>query len=366
VIVESPSGRHTLEVSEQARIDDLVPGLLEVCEAGSDPAGWSLAPMGEPALRWDRTIKECGLFPGAVLELVAPVALEQIESVPDPLSAAELARRLRAQFQRTRRLPDTARMGDAAYRRMLDDAIAAPRLGAGTVVAVMSAHAGAGTTTVAVLLATLLSGLRGDQVVAVDLCSQSGALSHWIAPESGPPGAKYRALLMATSAPEQVRAALVKLTPTLAVLPAPIDQLGEPADADWGRLIVHLRHLHNIVILDCGTGFQRPVNRAALVAADQVVLVGTSAHGDLEQLRPAIEAIQRQGRTVAVVANQAPQRLRARPATSGVQLVTLAYEPQPALRLKTRGFSWPEAPSSWQESVRELAAILIASGQAPS
>ncbi len=102
------------------------------------------------------------------------------------------------------------------------------------------------------------------------------------------------------------------------------------------------------------------------MAADQVVLVGTPAHGDLEQLRPAIEAIQRQGRTVAVVVNQAPQRLRARPATSGLQLVTLAYEPRPALRLKTRGFAWPEAPSSWQESVRELAAILIASGQAPS
>ena len=123
---------------------------------------------------------------------------------------------------------------------------------------------------------------------------------------------------------------------------------------------------HNVVILDCGAGFQRPVSRAALAAADQVVLVGRSAPGDLDRLGAAIESIRRRGRTVAVVANQAPYRSRAKPAASGVQLVTLAYEPQPAQRLKTRGFAWSEAPLSWHESVLELAAILIASGQPPS
>jgi MinD-like ATPase involved in chromosome partitioning or flagellar assembly len=368
VIVESPSGRHTVEVSEDAHIDDLVPSLVEVCEAGSDPEGWSLSPMGEPAFAGDRTIGECGLFPGAVLELVAPARPELPGAEADAFSAGELARRLKARFRRTPRTPDTSRMGAAAYRRMLEDAIAAPRLGASAVVAVMSDQAGAGTTTVTLLLATLLASLRSDEVAAIDACPQSGALSHWMAPESGISGETYRTLLLPTSTPVQVRAALVRLTPTLSILPAPTDQLGKPVveEMDWARLIQHLRHMHNVVILDCGAGFQRPVSRAALAAADQVVLVGRSAPGDLDRLGAAIESIRRRGRTVAVVANQAPYRSRAKPAASGVQLVTLAYEPQPARRLKTRGFSWSEAPLSWHESVLELAAILIASGQPPS
>jgi MinD-like ATPase involved in chromosome partitioning or flagellar assembly len=368
VTVESPSGRRTLEVALDARVDDLVPSLIEVCEAGSDPEGWVLSPMGEPPLAGDRTIGECGLFPGAVLELIAPARPEHSDEGADAFSAGELARRLQARFQRTTRTPDTSRMGAAAYRRMLEDAIVAPRLGASMVVAVMSDHAGTGTTTVAVLLATLLASLRGDQVAAVDACPQSGALSHWMASESGPSGETYRSLLAPTSTPEQVRAALVRVTPRLSILPAPTDQFGNPAgeEMDWARLIQHLRHLHNIVILDCGAGFQRPVSRAALGAADQVVLVSRSAPGDIERLGAGIESIRRRGRTVAVVANQAPNRSRARPAPHGAQVVALAYEPEPARRLKTRGFSWSEAPLSWHESVLELAAILIASGQPAS
>jgi MinD-like ATPase involved in chromosome partitioning or flagellar assembly len=365
VIVESHSGRHTIEVYVDARVDDLVPSLVELCEPGSDPEGWVLSPMGEPALAGGRTVGESGLFPGAVLELVGPVGPAPADAGGDAVSAAELARRLKARFQRATRTPDTSRMGGPAYRRMLENAIAAPRLGASMIVAVMSDHAGAGTTTVAVLLSTLVASIRGDRVAVVDACPQSGALSHWMAPESGASTVTYRSLLTSTSTPEQVRAALVQLTPRLAILPAPTDQPARSAgeEADWARLIQHLRHLHNIVILDCGAGFQRPVSRAALGAADQVVLVGGSGPGDLEQLGAAIESIRRRGRTVAVVANQATGRARAKPAASGAHVVTLAYEAQPATRLKTRGFSWHEAPLSWHEAVLELAAILIASGQ---
>ena len=363
VMVESRSGRHTVDVPVDARVGDLVPSLVEVFETGSDPEGWVLSPMGEPALAGDRTIGECGLFPGAVLELTAPARPDHPGA--DAFSAAELARRLQARFQRPTRPPDTSRMGAAAYQRMLEDAIAAPRLGASSVVAVMSDHAGAGTTTLAVLLATLLTTLRNDQVAVIDACPQSGALSHWMAPESGASGERYRYLLTAAATPDQVRAALVKITPKLAILPAPTDQLGKPAagEEDWARLIQHLRHLHHIVVLDCGAGFQRPACRAALAAADQVVLVGGSAPGDLDRLSGPIL---HHGQTVVVVANQASRRSRAKQLASGVQLVTVAYEPQAAGRLKTRGFSWGEAPQSWQESVRELAAILIASGQTPS
>lgn len=369
VNVDSPSGRHCLELPEDARVADLVPSLVEVCEGGSDPDGWSLVPMGEGPLAGQRMLGECGLFPGAVLALVAPVQPANAEPGADFPSASKLARRLKARLRALarapQRTPDIDRMSDADYLRLLDDAIVAPRFGGSTVVAVMSADAGAGTTTVTALLATLLSALRSDHVAIVDACVQSGALSHWMAPETGLSGDTYRSLFERPPTPELIQAAMVNIGHGLAIFPAPSDQRSRPAadEVAWGRLIQHLRHLHNIVILDCGAGFQRPVSRAALAAADQVVLVGKSAPADLDRLRPAIESLRAGGRTVVLVANQAPVRARARRSAAGVQQLTLAHEPQPARRLKTRGFSWSDAPYSWQEPMRELAAVLI--GSAP-
>ncbi len=364
VSVDSPSGRHTLAVPEDARIEDLMPSLVEVCESSSDSRGWSLAPMGEAPFRGEQTLGQRGLFPGAVLVLAAP--LQPADADPEAYvpSASDLAQLLKARLQPSTHMPDIDRMSDADYLRFLEDAIVTPRSGASTVVAVMSAHAGRGTTTVTVLLATLLSTLRNDQVVAVDACPQSGALSHWITPESGLAADLYRSLFEPTLTPEQVRAALVKVGRGLALLPAPTDQRMEPAadEQAWVRLIQHLRHLSNFVILDCGAGFRRASTRAALGAADQVVLVSKSAPGEAAPGR-IIETIRAQGRSVALVANQASQRARATRSAAGVQQLSLAYEPQPAQRLKTRGFSWSDAPSSWQESMRELAAVLIGSSK---
>lgn len=364
VTVDSPSGRHRLELPDDARIEDLVSSLVEVCEGTFESAGWTLVPMGEGPLPGDRTLAECGLFAGAVLVLVAPAQPGNAELEAPVPSLPDLARRLKARLQPSRRMLDTNRMSDADYLRLLEGAIAAPPSGASTVVAVMSAHAGAGTTTLTVLLATLLSNLRPDQVVAVDACPQSGALSHWLAPESSLSGETYRSLFDPPPTPEQVRAALVKVGPALAILPASSDQSSKraPDEPAWGRLIQHLRHLHNIVILDCGAGFTRAASRAALSAADHVVLVTKSTPSDIDRLGPTVESIRSRGRTVAVVVNREPKRVRARQTAAGVQQLTLAYEPQPAARLKTRGFAWSDAPASWQESVRELAAVLVGSG----
>jgi MinD-like ATPase involved in chromosome partitioning or flagellar assembly len=375
VTVDSPSGRHALEVPEGARIDDLVPSLVEVCEGGaSDAEGWSLAPMGETPLTGDETLGGRGLFPGAVLVLTAPDHRGKSEPEPDAHPAADVARRLGAGLRSVgprRPAPGSAapppnidRISDADYLRLLESAITAPGSGASTVVAVMSAHPGAGTTTITALLATLLASLRNDQVGAVDACPQSGALSHWMAPESGFSSGPYRSLFEPAPTPEQVRGAMVPIGRGLALLPAPSDHGHPSADrAAWELLIQHLRHLHNILILDCGAGFRGAVSRAALGAADQVVLVSKAAPDDLDKLGPAIESIRRLGRPVVVVANQAPERSRIKPSAAGVQQLTLPYEPQPANRLKTRGFSWSDAPNSWQESIRELAAVLIGSAQ---
>jgi MinD-like ATPase involved in chromosome partitioning or flagellar assembly len=375
VTVQSSSGRRILEVPEDARVDDLVPSLVEVCEAGSDPTGWRLAPLGEAPLAGDETLGRRGLYRGAVLVLTSPDQRGNSEPEPDAHQAADFGRRV---GDRLRSLgtapaaiasaappPEIDRIGDAEYLRVLDAAIAAPGSGASMVVAVMSAHAGAGTTTITALLATLLGALRNDQVGAVDASPQSGALSHWMAPDSGLSGDAYRSLFEPPPSPEQVRGAMVRIGRGLALLPAPSDHGWPPADeAAWARLIQHLRHLHNIVVLDCGAGFQRVASRAALGASDHVVLVSKMGAGDLDKLGPTIESIQRLGRTVVVVANQAPRRSRVGKTVAGVQMVTLAYEQGPARRLKTRGFSWSDAPYAWQESMRELAAVLMGSLQA--
>src|SRR5713226_7470858 len=260
VTVESPSGRHSVAVLQDARIDDLIPSLVEVCEGRDDSTGWTLSPKGEAALAGPRTLGECGLFAGAVLILVEPDRQKNAE--PDD-------KRAEAQAM------DTGRADDAAYMRLLEDAIVAPRLAASTVIAVISEHHRAGTTTVAALLATLLGELRDDRLAVVDANPDSGALSHWLVPESALSRDAYATLFRASLTPDQVRATLVSASPKMSVLPAPVG-LASPAvagAAGWSRLIEHLRHLHNVVILDCGAGIHRVVSQAALDAADQVVLV---------------------------------------------------------------------------------------------
>ena len=374
VTIESPAGLHTLAVPLDSRLEDLLPALVQACEGRVDASGWKLAPKGEAALEGSSTIRDSGLFPGAVLILSAPdieaASPAPVGTVPggDDLPtppASDLAGRLKARLRPAEPAAAIDRASEAAYLRLLEDAIVAARTGASTVVAVMSVHPGAGTTTVTALLATLLSGLRGDRIAVVDANPESGALSHWMSPDSGVSSDGHRSLFGADVTPEQVQEALVSAGTGLWVLPASADQAGaRTADAAaWRRLIQHLRHLHNTVIIDCGAGVQRAACQAALDAADHAVLVYTPQAGDLERMASTINQVRGRGPTVVVVVNQARRRARMTHSAAGVQQVTIAYEKAPALRLKTRGFSWRQAPASWQESVRELAAVLA--GSAP-
>lgn len=348
VDVDSPSGRHALEVPLDALVNDLVPSLVEVCEGRADGVGWRLAPRGEAPLPGTRTLAECGIFAGAVLVLVEPETVEVVQADHENSQS---------------RGPDMDRAGDASYIRNLEGAIVAPRLRASSVIAVVSDHPGAGATTVTVLLATMLGALRDDQLAAVDASPQSGAMSHWMAPDSTLSKDVYGSLFRPNLTPEQVRVALVGVGPRLSILPSP----GKPANAiapsaaSWGRLIEHLSHLHNVVILDCGAGLQRAVSRASVDAADQVVLVTAPQLAKLDETASIAKSIRARGKAVVVVANQAPFRARSTRSTDAVQQVTIAYDPHNAKRLRTRGFTWAGAPVSWQVSVRELAAILVGS-----
>lgn len=333
VSVRSPSGTRLVSLPWAARVDDLLPELVRVCEGEGAAAGWRLAPQGEAVLNGDQTLAEVGLFAGAVLLLTPP------EPVPVGLPAAPKPPRIES-------------MREANYVRMLDAAIAARRSPSSIVIAVVASHPGAGATTVATLLVAALSELRGDSLAAVDANPESGALSHWLVPDRALSGDLYRSLFSPNLTPPEVRQALVAAGPRLAVLPAPLDPIGARSGdvAAWGRLIEHLRHLHHVVVVDCGAGAQRDPVRAVMAAADVVVLVSKSEESPAARL----------GKPVVVVNNFASRRARTRRNDSGIQLVTIVADPRAAASLKRRGFAWSTAPSAWQEAVRELAALLVA------
>ncbi len=322
VSVESPSGSHLVTMPDDAQVEDLLPALVLECEGGSDAAGWSLAPKGEPALEAAQSLAQIGLFPGAVLVLTAPEPAVTARPVPRP--------------------PRLASMGDADYKRMLDAAIAARTAHASTVVAIVAGHPGAGATTVTALLATALSALRDERLVAVDANPESGALSHWLVPDGALPGDIYRSLFSAKVTPAEVSKALVAAGPQLAVLPAPLDgasgRIGD--SAGWERLIEHLSHLHHTVVIDCGT------RRGAVASADVVVVI--NKHGQ------APATVEWTKKPALVVTNQAPRRAR----IQGRQ-ITITADPRAAARLKRRGLAWSDAPAAWQEAIRELAAVLV-------
>jgi MinD-like ATPase involved in chromosome partitioning or flagellar assembly len=278
-------------------------------------------------------------------------------------SAPALVGRLKARWSPAEPSSNIERAGHAAYLRMLEDAIAASRIGPSRVVAVISSQPGVGATTVAALLATMLGALRGDRVAVVDASPESAALSHWLSPDSGLAPGTYRLLFGSALTPDQVQAAMVRAGSGLWVLPASADQATARAAGveAWRRLIEQLRHLHNNVIVDCGAVVQRGAGKAAFDGADQVVIVSRADARGIEKVGADVAASDSLRRAVVVVANQAPRPQRARTSAAGVQQVTLVFDRAAALRLKTRGFSWDQAPASWQEGVRELAATLAGS-----
>lgn len=319
ITVEAPSGRHDLNVPKYARIADLLPAIVEACGGRSDATGWSIRPRGEKVLSGDQTLGDAGIFSGAVLELIEPAAT----AAADP--------RVRE--------PRITAMSAGDYVRFLDQAIAGREISRSVVVAVMANHPGAGTTTIAALLATLLGQLRSDAVAVADANPESGALSHWLAPDA------QRPAFIGELSPHEVMGAMVGIGGTSSVLPAPSGQ------ADWPMVIGQLRRLSKIVVLDCAAGFRKPSSAAGLAAADLVVVV--TRRGQHESMP--------RGHPIVVVENQSPRRRRAAPSGSGYQVVNVVDEPAAADRLKTRGFSWSVAPPSWQESIRELAAVLVGS-----
>jgi MinD-like ATPase involved in chromosome partitioning or flagellar assembly len=293
-----------------------------------------------------------------------------------------------------------------SYLELLDGAVARPRLAWPVTVAVAAARPGAGATTVAGLLGTLLSLLRDDRVVAVDAGGsdhpgslwrslglefeepdgdrQDGAAGDLLArlgrsmpaqasldqhPPGGAPGrADDLVARLARALPTQagLDARLGQAVHGLAVLPAPARRAALDEHA-WQVALDRLGTLYPVVLLDCGAGLASQPGPALLGVCEQLVLVTDADPAGASLAVEAALPLLHAGLPVTLVVNRMPadggrldlDRLgRYLPDARG--LVAIPDAPAAASELETGAFTWHHAPAGWRTAVRELAACLVA------
>jgi MinD-like ATPase involved in chromosome partitioning or flagellar assembly len=431
VTVESDTGHSEVALPGDIPIARLVPQLLEVCGAQVGPAPddqshWIVRRDGH-LLPGNLTLEQCGVMDGSVLSLHdlagGPVEADQprppveFEVPPgevavtslDPAAHGPVALPRRAQFpERLRAMgeavisperadPDSAGGGGPAdgrrlsiprsltalerareawrssdYSSRLADLIAAPRLARCVTIAVVSPKGGVGKTTTAALLGTLFAMIRSDRVVAVDSNPDHGTLGRALTSEHP---IFVDDLLDVIDQPALTVTMLERFLGRgphgLLVLPAPTDpdrmeRLDRPA---YDRVIHRLQELAGMLILDCGAGLYDPATRAALEAADQLVIVSDA---DPLTASVVVEAAQRlrADKSYAVVVNKLPKSggrldmdrlVREVSAARGV--IAVGADPEAAARLAEGRFNWEDAPDDWQLAFRKLAAVLAADWQ---
>ena len=301
------------------------------------------------------------------------------------------------------------------YGRRLEAAVAAPVLARCACVGVLSAAPGVGGTTVAALLAAALTGGQ-NAVVAVDAQPGPGSLTQLLAPDPAvfapdPPAFAPDPIAFAADpvafAPDpealasesevfaddlvdvlehpaltwpELRAALGLPGSRLAVLAArppggPARPPGGPGIAGarnaglldergWARVMRGLARHPVAVVVDCGPGLDVPAARAAIAAADQLVLVtGPQDRAPGAALRPRAGRWAGPGRPVALVVSRAPAGLDAgqvldrAPWARGAFL--LPDEPAAAAALRVGPLGWDRVPGRWRRQAYELAALLV-------
>jgi len=237
------------------------------------------------------------------------------------------------------------------------------------VIAVVSPKGGVGKTTITGLLASLLAELRRDPVLALDANADFGNLAARLcSPERR--GMSAPDLWAWSQGREVSPAALAQQLGQgphgVRVLGSPGETAGMLAAADHGLyegLFGWLGDFGGVIVADCGTGLLDPPTRAALEAADQIVLVTDSA---ADTARLVVEAGQHlaSGRPCWLVANKVPRRgarvdLDAvRSALPGLAGSVVVPAVDLAENVLTPAFRWEVAPGPWRGPVRELAARL--------
>lgn len=260
---------------------------------------------------------------------------------------------------------------ETGYRTRLEAAIAAPRLRRCPTIAVVSPKGGVGKTTLTALLGSLLAHLRADRVVAVDTNPDYGSLGPTLAPGHG---VFVDDLLGLLDRPElavtELDANLARSLDGLMVLPAPTDpaRMARLDRGSYKRVIEHLQMKAGVLLLDCGTGLQDPPAQAAIICADQLVLVTDAEPATATLVTAASERLLRSGAPLTAVVNKLPRRgarldlerfASAIPDARG--MASVPSHPRGAARVAAGEFSWEEQIAGpWEVPVRELAASLVA------
>jgi MinD-like ATPase involved in chromosome partitioning or flagellar assembly len=431
VTVECETGRNQVALPGDIPIARLVPQLLEVCRVPGveETAQWIVQRDGH-LLPGNLTLEQAGVQEGTVLTLhdlaagggdverpaaAMPESEAGLPGEPSPLAApgaspgpvtlprmAQLPERLRAMGEAVispehaeagvlgepagsldahrltisrsasavERAREAWRLSD--YSTRLADLIAAPRLARCVTIAVVSPKGGVGKTTTAALLGTLFAMIRSDRVIAIDSNPDHGTLGRSLTADHP---IFVDDLLGVIDQPALTVTMLERFLGRgphgLLVLPAPTDpERMERLDrAAYNRVIHRLQELAGMLILDCGAGLYHPATRAAMEAADQLVLVS-----DADPLTAGIvvEAGRRlrENRSYTVVVNKLPRsggRLDMEglvgEAKSARGVIGVGADPDAAAKVADGRFNWDAAPDDWQLAFRKLAAVLAADWQ---
>jgi Mrp family chromosome partitioning ATPase len=352
VTVAGPSGRRDLVVPADVPVGDLLGAVVAAAvdgvpgTAGRD--GWRLALPGGDPLPPERSLAAGGVGDGAFLTLHPvpatarpPHAASRGAAPPPalPVAATLPVSRPGAATGWLPRRPRSREQGD----ELLEAAIAVPRLGRCAVVGVVSAAAGVGRATVAALLAAVLAATRQDLTVAVDARPGPGSLTGRLAPDLDVPAGDLLGLL------DHPALTTGELLACLAGRPS------RPLLVAGGRALPPLlqglaRHA-GALVLDCGAGLGGPAARAAVAAADQLVLATEPEPSPAS--RRVAGALVDLGHAVVVAAGPSPAGAPTRP-LPGVRGVVRLPHPAPAVPPR----EWAEVPPWWRRPARQLAYLL--------
>lgn len=297
--------------------------------------------------------------PATVPGPAAPDSGREVATRPGDLSrrrAPAMSERVRSAWRST------------DYLRRLDDTIRSPRLRRCATLAVLSPKGGVGKTTISALLGTLMAQVRGDRVIAVDTNPDFGTLGRTLSPEHTVfvddilEYLEHPALSITT-----LDACLGRAAHGLMVLPAPTDpaRMAKLDQAAYARVIERLKAMVGIAVLDCGTGLWDPATRAAIAAADQLIVVSDDEPASASLVVEACKLLSSAGPPMTLVVNRWRRKSRLDtvalaahvPEASG--LIVIPEEHSAALRVASGEFTWEDAPGIWQERLRELAALLV-------
>jgi MinD-like ATPase involved in chromosome partitioning or flagellar assembly len=296
-----------------------------------------------------------------------PPAADDPETAPAPV-ARPVDLTVRRPPSRTTRMKQSWR--ETSYQRRLDLAITEPRLRRCATIAVVSPKGGVGKTTTTALLGSLLARVRHERMVAVDTNPDYGSLGRALAPDHrifvddlidvlDHPGITVM----------ELERKLGRAFDGLLVLPAPTDP-GRMAGLDkaaYDKVFERLKTIVGGLVLDCGTGLQEPPARAAIEAADQIVLVSDAEPSTASLVAEAGQLLKRAGPPMYLVVNKLPRKgsrldleMLSRAVPDARAMITVASDPEPASALTAGEFSWERAPSTWNRSLRELATVMVA------